>query len=84
MLTIYAELLSTFYLVIMSSVNGLVTNFHQPGSTLLMLVAAFCGGREKLLDVYDEALRNNYRFLSYGDSSVFLPDESRDKCDKRS
>ena len=52
--------------------SGLVTNFHQPGSTLLMLVSAFIGddNRKK---VYHEALANNYRFLSYGDSSLLLP-----------
>lgn len=52
--------------------SGLVTNFHQPGSTLLMLVSAFIGddNRKK---VYLQALDNNYRFLSYGDSSLLLP-----------
>ena len=51
--------------------NGLVTNFHQPGSTLLMLVEAFIGlGWEQM---YDEALRNGYRMLSYGDSSLLIP-----------
>ncbi len=49
-------------------VNGLVTNFHQPQSTLLLLVAAFIGdGWRK---VYDHALENNYRFLSYGDGCL--------------
>ena len=51
------------------SVIGLVTNFHQPGSTLLCLIAAFLGTPWK--DVYDEALENNYRFLSYGDGCLF-------------
>lgn len=46
----------------------LITNFHQPQSTLLLLVAAFAG--EKWREIYDYALQNNYRFLSYGDSSV--------------
>jgi S-adenosylmethionine:tRNA ribosyltransferase-isomerase len=49
-------------------VDGLVTNFHQPGSTLILLVAAFIG--ESWRDVYREALETNYRFLSYGDSSI--------------
>ena len=49
-------------------VNYLVTNFHQPGSTLLMLVSAFVGNDWK--KIYDHALQNNYRFLSYGDSSL--------------
>ncbi|HEX5170688.1 MAG TPA: S-adenosylmethionine:tRNA ribosyltransferase-isomerase [Cyclobacteriaceae bacterium] len=51
--------------------NGLITNFHQPGSTLLLLVAAFIGGDWK--KVYDEALLHDYRFLSYGDSSLLIP-----------
>lgn len=49
-------------------VNGLVTNFHQPQSTLLLLVAAFIGQDWK--KVYDYALENNFRFLSYGDGSL--------------
>jgi S-adenosylmethionine:tRNA ribosyltransferase-isomerase len=49
-------------------VNGLITNFHQPQSTLLLLVAAFIGKNWK--EVYDYALKNNFRFLSYGDGSL--------------
>jgi S-adenosylmethionine:tRNA ribosyltransferase-isomerase len=49
-------------------VNGLITNFHQPQSTLLLLVAAFIGKNWK--EVYDYALENNFRFLSYGDGSL--------------
>ncbi len=49
-------------------VNGLITNFHQPQSTLLLLVAAFVG--DDFRKIYDHALQNNYRFLSYGDSSL--------------
>lgn len=52
--------------------DGLITNFHQPGSTLLLLIAAFIGDDWK--KVYREALENGYRFLSYGDSSLLLPD----------
>lgn len=52
-------------------VNGLITNFHQPESTLLLLVSALIG--ENWRRVYDHALRNNYRFLSFGDSSLLLP-----------
>jgi len=52
-------------------VTGLVTNFHQPGSTLLLLVAALLGDGWR--DVYAHALANDYRFLSYGDSSLLLP-----------
>lgn len=51
--------------------KGLITNYHLPGSTLLLLIAAFIG--EDWRKVYEEALRNNYRFLSYGDSSLLLP-----------
>lgn len=49
-------------------VNGLITNFHQPESTLLLLVSALIGKDWKT--VYDHALSSNYRFLSYGDSSL--------------
>jgi S-adenosylmethionine:tRNA ribosyltransferase-isomerase len=49
-------------------VDGLITNFHQPGSTLILLIAALLGKDWK--KVYQEALANNYRFLSYGDSSL--------------
>lgn len=52
-------------------INGLITNFHQPKSTLLLLISAFIG--EKWKNVYLHALKNNYRFLSYGDSSLLLP-----------
>jgi S-adenosylmethionine:tRNA ribosyltransferase-isomerase len=51
--------------------DGLITNFHQPGSTLILLVAAFVG--EDWRNIYNEALINNYRFLSYGDSSFLIP-----------
>lgn len=48
----------------------LITNFHQPQSTLLLLIAAFIG--EKWKELYDYALNNNFRFLSYGDSSILF------------
>ncbi len=51
--------------------TGLITNFHQPKSTLLLLVSALIG--EKWKEAYDFALGNNFRFLSYGDSCLFLP-----------
>jgi len=51
--------------------NGLITNFHLPKSTLLVLVAALIG--EDWKKVYSHALDRNYRFLSYGDSSLLLP-----------
>ncbi|WP_400193857.1 S-adenosylmethionine:tRNA ribosyltransferase-isomerase [Hymenobacter sp. B81] len=52
-------------------VQGLITNFHQPESTLLLLVAALLGPDWRR--VYDHALSHDYRFLSYGDSSLLLP-----------
>lgn len=51
--------------------DGLVTNFHQPGSTLMLLVGALIG--EDWKAVYQEALDHDYRFLSYGDSSLLIP-----------
>jgi S-adenosylmethionine:tRNA ribosyltransferase-isomerase len=51
-------------------VQGLITNFHQPHSTLLLLVAAFIGKAWK--NVYTFALENDYRFLSYGDGCLFM------------
>ncbi len=51
--------------------NGIITNFHQPRSTLLLLISAFLGAEWK--EIYQFALENDYRFLSYGDSCLFLP-----------
>ena len=47
----------------------IITNFHLPQSTLLLLVASLIG-REKLLELYKQAIDNNYRFYSYGDSML--------------
>lgn len=52
-------------------VRNIVTNFHQPQSTLLLLVSAFVGDRWH--DIYDYALNHDFRFLSYGDSSLLQP-----------
>jgi S-adenosylmethionine:tRNA ribosyltransferase-isomerase len=52
-------------------VGGLVTNFHLPRSSLLMLVAAFAG-REHVLAAYEEAVRERYRFYSYGDAMLVI------------
>jgi S-adenosylmethionine:tRNA ribosyltransferase-isomerase len=52
--------------------KGIVTNFHQPNSTLLLLVAALIG-EQRWKEIYNEALNNNYRFLSFGDSSLLIP-----------
>jgi len=51
--------------------KGIITNFHQPDSTLILLVAALVG--ENWKKIYDYALKNNFRFLSYGDSSLLIP-----------
>jgi len=51
-------------------VNGMITNFHQPKSTLLLLISAFVGNRWR--EIYDYALANDFRFLSYGDSSLLI------------
>ncbi len=51
------------------AVDMLITNFHLPQSTLLMLVSAFAG-RERMLDAYAEAVRERYRFFSYGDAML--------------
>jgi S-adenosylmethionine:tRNA ribosyltransferase-isomerase len=53
------------------AVDVLFTNFHQPCSTLLMLVCAFAG-RERVKAAYAEAVREGYRFLSYGDAMLIL------------
>ena len=52
-------------------VNHLLTNFHLPKSTLIMLVASFIG-LEKTLEVYNEAIKNDYRFYSYGDAMLII------------
>ena len=52
-------------------VKGLITNFHLPESTLIMLVSAFVG-RDKTLEIYNTAVKERYRFFSFGDSSAFL------------
>ncbi|MCL2426670.1 MAG: tRNA preQ1(34) S-adenosylmethionine ribosyltransferase-isomerase QueA [Oscillospiraceae bacterium] len=51
--------------------DGLITNFHLPESTLIMLVSAFAG-REHILNAYEEAIRERYRFFSFGDSMLLL------------
>ena len=54
-----------------NAVNALITNFHQPKSTLLMLVAAFVG-LEKMQKAYQHAIEKSYRFFSYGDAMLIL------------
>ena len=53
-------------------VKAMVTNFHQPQSTLLLLVSAFVQGDWR--KIYDYALAHDFRFLSYGDSSLLMPE----------
>lgn len=52
-------------------VDGLITNFHLPKSTLIMLISAFLG-REKTLELYNLAVKNRYRFFSFGDAMLLL------------
>jgi S-adenosylmethionine:tRNA ribosyltransferase-isomerase len=52
-------------------VDALITNFHLPKSTLLMLVSAFAG-RERVLDAYQAAMEHGYRFYSFGDAMLIL------------
>jgi S-adenosylmethionine:tRNA ribosyltransferase-isomerase len=52
-------------------VDALITNFHLPRSTLIMLVCAFAG-RERILNAYQEAIREGYRFYSFGDAMAIV------------
>jgi len=52
-------------------VDAMVTNFHLPKSTLLMMISAFVG-RERVLAIYEEAKRAEYRFYSFGDAMLIL------------
>ena len=52
-------------------VDALMTNFHLPESTLLMLVSAFVG-REQVLDIYRDAIERDYRFFSFGDAMLVM------------
>jgi S-adenosylmethionine:tRNA ribosyltransferase-isomerase len=54
-------------------VDAMITNFHLPRSSLLMLVAAFAG-KERILNAYEHAVRENYRFFSYGDAMFLTPE----------
>ena len=54
-------------------IDGLITNFHLPGSSLLMLVSALLG-RQRLMNLYEAAIKDAYRFYSFGDAMLILPD----------
>ncbi len=54
-------------------IDGLITNFHLPGSSLLMMVSALIG-RERLMALYEEAIAQEYRFYSFGDAMLILPE----------
>ena len=54
------------------SVDALITNFHLPESTLLMLVSAFAG-KARMFAAYEHAIRERYRFFSYGDAMLLYP-----------
>ena len=56
------------------TVDALVTNFHLPESTLMMLVSAFAG-RDRILAAYEHAVRERYRFFSYGDAMLLTPED---------
>jgi S-adenosylmethionine:tRNA ribosyltransferase-isomerase len=53
------------------TIDGMITNFHQPKSTLLMMVSAFAD-RDLVMKAYRVAKKNNYRFLSYGDAMLII------------
>ena len=59
-------------------VDGLLTNFHLPKSSLLLLVSAMIG-RERLLDLYKKAIKEKFRFFSYGDAMYISPDALLEK-----
>jgi S-adenosylmethionine:tRNA ribosyltransferase-isomerase len=52
-------------------VDAMITNFHLPKSTLIMLVSAFAG-REKILETYETAIKEGYRFYSFGDAMLII------------
>ena len=58
-----------------NTVDALLTNFHMPRTTMIFMVAALCG-KETLLDAYQTALDNSYRFLSFGDSMLVMDQQN--------
>ncbi len=73
----YAPLMGTTSILIMPGykykrVNSLITNFHLPGTSLLLLVEAFVGSVDELQKIYDHAIKQNYRFYSFGDAMLVI------------
>jgi S-adenosylmethionine:tRNA ribosyltransferase-isomerase len=62
-------------------IDGIVTNFHLPKSTLIMLISAF-GGRNFVLDAYKKAVEMKYRFFSFGDAMFLRVQQPKDERDK--
>ncbi len=62
-------------------IDGLITNFHLPGSSLLMMVSALIG-RQRLMSLYEEAIAQQYRFYSFGDAMLILPEATTHKTPK--
>jgi S-adenosylmethionine:tRNA ribosyltransferase-isomerase len=60
-------------------VDGMITNFHLPKSSLMMMVSAMIG-RDRLLALYEEAIQENYRFFSFGDAMLILPEARNGLC----
>lgn len=60
-------------------IDGMITNFHLPGSCLLMMISALVG-RERLLALYEEAIAEKYRFYSFGDAMLILPDAVQNRA----
>ncbi len=57
-------------------IDGLITNFHLPQSTLLMLVSALAG-KDYIMNAYEEAVKEKYRFFSFGDAMIILGTEEK-------
>ena len=64
-----SDFMSAFNMLADHGVDGIITNFHLPESSLLMLVSAFAG-RKRILEAYQEAVKEGYRFFSYGDAML--------------
>jgi len=60
------------------AIDGLITNFHLPKSTLIMLVSALAG-KENIMNAYNEAIKNKYRFFSFGDSMFIKPKDDKNE-----